>query len=396
MEIIIHRGAAEIGGNCVELIHEGKSILLDFGMPLNSNTRSVPETLSPERISAVVVSHTHQDHIGLADMLPHIPVYIGEGALGMAREASLWIKNSVRLPNAVTFKPSVPFNIAGFSITAYPVDHSAFDSYTLLIGAGGKRVLYSGDFRESGYAAYKTKNFMDNPPKDIDLLLMEGTTVGNATHDNIRESSLVDRICRAVGADTGLVMLAASGQNIDRLITVYKAAGKLKRKFVIDAYAYSMLKTTGVRSIIGALSGISVFIHQRQRLKIKEEELFDRLCPYNQRVYLKNLIEAPNRYIVLFRRDHMGCFKGEILKNAVMIYSMWKKYLEEDETLRKWLESNNIRLEYIHTSGHADTKTLAKFADAVNPKILVPIHTENPEMYQELFKNVTVTDKIAL
>jgi ribonuclease J len=34
MKFRIHRGAKEIGGNCIELSSEGKTLLLDLGMPL--------------------------------------------------------------------------------------------------------------------------------------------------------------------------------------------------------------------------------------------------------------------------------------------------------------------------------------------------------------------------
>jgi ribonuclease J len=40
MKLRIHRGAKEIGGNCIELNAAGKTLLLDLGMPL-----SVPDSV---------------------------------------------------------------------------------------------------------------------------------------------------------------------------------------------------------------------------------------------------------------------------------------------------------------------------------------------------------------
>ena len=37
MQLIIHRGAHEVGGSCVELTFEDSTILLDVGLPLDSN-----------------------------------------------------------------------------------------------------------------------------------------------------------------------------------------------------------------------------------------------------------------------------------------------------------------------------------------------------------------------
>ncbi len=64
MLICIHRGAKEIGGNCVELRAEGKSLLLDLGMPLGDPDRVVPASLSSlateGNILGIIVSRPHR------------------------------------------------------------------------------------------------------------------------------------------------------------------------------------------------------------------------------------------------------------------------------------------------------------------------------------------------
>ena len=44
----------------------------------------------------------------------------------------------------------------------------------------------------------------------------------------------------------------------------------------------------------------------------------------------------------------------------------------------------------VHTSGHADIPTLKAFADAVNAKRIVPIHTFFPEKFKEMFNNAEI------
>jgi len=77
LNIIIHRGASEIGGTCIQLSTDNTTILLDLGLPLNKNSRHIDvAALKPD---AVLISHPHQDHFGLIDALdPEIPVFIGE------------------------------------------------------------------------------------------------------------------------------------------------------------------------------------------------------------------------------------------------------------------------------------------------------------------------------
>jgi len=89
MQIRIHRGAHEIGGNCVEIESRGYSILLDLGLPLTAGAPN--PTLLPDipglvdgsnpHLLGIVLSHTHGDHHGLTGLVHStIPVFMGAQA----------------------------------------------------------------------------------------------------------------------------------------------------------------------------------------------------------------------------------------------------------------------------------------------------------------------------
>ena len=92
MKLIIHRGAHEVGGSCVELGFMDSTILLDAGLPLDYSfdgdlDSELPQPLFDEikqgkkKINGVLLSHAHLDHYGLAGILPQgIPVYCGEAS----------------------------------------------------------------------------------------------------------------------------------------------------------------------------------------------------------------------------------------------------------------------------------------------------------------------------
>jgi ribonuclease J len=81
---------------------------------------------------------------------------------------------------------------------------------------------------------------------------------------------------------------------------------------------------------------------------------------------------------------------ADVLKEAVYVYSQWEGYWELDSYtyLREWLTKHGIPKVSIHTSGHASPYDLKRFATALNPARIVPIHTFMPEKYQDLFDNV--------
>ena len=51
-----------------------------------------------------------------------------------------------------------------------------------------------------------------------------------------------------------------------------------------------------------------------------------------------------------------------------------------------------MRIEELHTSGHATISELKDLANALDPKMIIPIHTFHPEKFQEHFSNVRVVN----
>ena len=67
--------------------------------------------------------------------------------------------------------------------------------------------------------------------------------------------------------------------------------------------------------------------------------------------------------------------------------SMWKGYVDEksgayNKELAKALGSE---YEYLHTSGHCDMKSLREIFRQLQPKAIIPIHTDKPDKFAELF-----------
>ncbi len=79
------------------------------------------------------------------------------------------------------------------------------------------------------------------------------------------------------------------------------------------------------------------------------------------------------------------------LSKARWIYSMWQGYLETDKKIAAFsaeLKNKGTSIDYLHTSGHATVEALQKMAAALKPRMIIPIHTSQPEKYKALFPNV--------
>jgi ribonuclease J len=51
-----------------------------------------------------------------------------------------------------------------------------------------------------------------------------------------------------------------------------------------------------------------------------------------------------------------------------------------------------VNFVYAHTSGHATVDDLQKFAAALRPKMLVPVHTEYGNKFETHFNNVVLLE----
>jgi hypothetical protein len=137
----------------------------------------------------------------------------------------------------VICEPARPLQVGDFRITAYPVDHSAFDSMAFLIEAEGKTLLYSGDLRLHGRKPGMARRLIEAlSGRRVDLLLMEGTHVGSGRERGVTEHELEDLILCQLQESQGLVLASFSPLHVDRLVTFYKAARRGGRTFVVDPY----------------------------------------------------------------------------------------------------------------------------------------------------------------
>ena len=62
------------------------------------------------------------------------------------------------------------------------------------------------------------------------------------------------------------------------------------------------------------------------------------------------------------------------------------------------IKTNKLEIISLHTSGHADIKTIKDFVRDLNPVKIIPVHTETPGKYQEIFGDIVslVDDKMKI
>ena len=136
---------------------------------------------------------------------------------------------------------------------------------------------------------------------------------------------------------------------------------------------------------------IGICVPEWMRRKIKRDGSFDLLERLKtNRVFLDQLAD-PARDILLFRPGLLKEVDAKApLAGAQLLYSNWSGYLADPSTLhvRQWIEAKQMAMHTIHTSGHASLPDLRRFAAALAPQALIPIHSFHTDRFGELFENV--------
>ena len=411
MQITIHRGSHQVGGSCVELTCQDAAILIDVGLPLdfdlNDDPRShLPQPLfkeieeSNKKLHAVILSHAHLDHYGLAGMLPQgIPVYCGKASAELMAITGQISPDKVKPSELQFFKAWRQFQIGAFSITPYLMDHSAFDAYGFLVSAGGKSLFYTGDFRGHGRKAKLLDRLVQHPTQ-VNALLMEGTLIGERTNElSISEFDLENRFVSIIEETPGIVLVTISSQNIDRIVTVFKAAVQTGRKLIIDFYTAEILERLKTFAKLPQASWANIRVCYPQLLGRWFEKLgLDDILARHRKngIRWSRIREDEANAVMLIRAGFLYDIKRFLsLENATWIYSLWPGYFDRSESLRNlksYFEDKGIRYEYLHTSGHATLEDLKKLVDAMTPEMLIPIHSSHPEKFKDYFPNVRLVD----
>lgn len=443
--LTIYRGTHQIGGCCTEISVDEKRILIDFGanLPDTNETSPLPDQKLTAQVfdghptEAVLFTHYHGDHYGLFKSIPeNVPLYIGPVAkqilkvlvpyidLGAAEKGLPRVQGMKTYPYGKWIEPA-----PGIRVLPLYVDHSALDAYMFYIEAAGKRILFTGDFRDHGIVGEKNRvwrTLAAYVPKGIDLLITEGTMLSRShmsqqapycdsngdEHIPVKtEAELGYRVAEVLRRSKYNFVLVSS-TNLDSIMEFYQNTPP-GMHFVCDLYQ--------ARIILRAMKGMEAKgyypqyrtspAHPVLRVLGNENEKWDYwrkvgaslARPLKLRPVTEKDLERDGFVLLARKNTHPKEYTSpfETLRNTYfdrggqLIYSMWDGYLEPDHADPYLLDYIGGRNKiYLHTSGHAYVETIAKLIKAVDPKWIVPMHTEKAEEFSSIPEFAPWSDRV--
>lgn len=394
MNIKIHRGTHQIGGCVTEYEHNGWRLFVDYGEELPGGPKSGDlqiEGLTHGDISksALLITHYHGDHIGSITKLPkELPIYIGK----VGREIKLVLSDhlksvdgihqemSERLQHANTFEAGKGFAFGPFSIMPITIDHSAFDAYAFRIEVDGVSVFHTGDFRTHGFRSKKLPEVIQKFVGEVDYVICEGTNVARPDATNQTERELQQQFEEQFKANKGNVVYLSS-TNIDRLFALYHAALRVGRFFLVDTYQKQIMDAVTQRDPLWGKSKLYQYGNYEPKVLMYDKGEF--LVTDEFKAFLDKL-----GYVLIARANpRFDSFVERIPGEKQKYLSMWNGYVKEGtETYNKNL-ADSLGKDYkpMHTSGHSDMNSMREVFRLLHPKAIIPIHTDNPEGFAQLF-----------
>ena len=395
MNIKVYRGTQQIGGCVTEYEYQGRHLFVDYGEelpggPQTGDLQVEGLTYGDISKSALLITHYHGDHIGCIPKLPKdLPIFMGRISRDIQMELSnrlqmvdVFHRNmSERLKTVHTFEPGRPFSWGSFHIMPLTVDHSAFDAYAFKVEAGGVSAFHTGDFRTHGFRSGRLSDVIEKFVGKVDYVVCEATNVSRPLAASQSEHDLQKEYQELFKENKGNVVYSSS-TNIDRLFGLYHAAKNAGRVFIIDEYQKKIMDIVTQRDSLWSKSRLYQFSEHYKPfvLSVLKGEFW-----MNDR--FKDLLEKKG-YVLMARSNPTFDSLIKRIPGEKQVYlSMWDGYVDKskaayNEQLAKSLGKGYLRM---HTSGHCDMNSLREVFRLLHPKAIVPIHTEKPEDFAQLF-----------
>ncbi len=303
-----------------------------------------------------------------------------------------------------------PDKVAGLELKWWPVDHSIPGAVGLAIKTSIGWIGYTGDIRFHGKSGALTHTFArELAALEPRVLICEGTHIDSRAR--LRERDVVQNALPLVQGAAGRLVIADFGpRNVERLLTFLEIAAQTGRKLVIqpkDVYLLEAIALADPAQFQDPLRYANLYLYEDPKCspRVWEAALRGRWSAQQRTVGPQEVTNAPGEHLLAWSLwDLNDLLDLENTAGGIYLYSNSRAYDDEQaadlDRLRNWVRHMGMTLFGdpddpqaipLHASGHASGQDLLAFVRTVQPRMLIPVHTENPTWWQsQLGATITV------
>ena len=379
-------GLNEVGKNMTLFEYGEDMFLVDCGLAFPDQDMLGVDLVLPDftyvernadRIRGIVITHGHEDHIGV---LPYLLKVLNVSVYGTKLTIGL-IQGKLRehgLLNSASLnviKPGDVITLGGFTVEAIHVNHSIPDALGLAIRCEGGTIVHTGDFK------------IDTTPIDGGMMdlgrlaeigqegvlcLMSDST--NAERPGFTESE------RKVGesfetlfrkAGNNRIIVATFSSNIHRVQQIMNVAASLGRKVAL--VGRSLENVVSISAELGYLNipeGIVIDINMINRYPADKLVIITTGSQGEPMSALTRMAFSDHRKVEIHPNDYVIISATPIPGNEKTVSRVVNELMKlgADVVYEKMYE--------VHVSGHACQEELKMIMGIVKPKYFIPVHGE--------------------
>lgn len=389
-------GTGEIGMNLNLYGHDGRWLMVDCGVTFPKpgrvgadgviHQRSEPDVQMPdpafiadrrERLSGLVITHAHEDHVGAVPYLWPLlqcPVYASRFTAEILRRKLAEFGLLERVPiyevTVGDIRTIGPFKVEWLALT-----HSIPNPSALMIRTAAGSIVHTGDWKLDDSPVvghgYSAQTFIELGEEGVDALVCDSTNAhlpGHSTSEATLHRGLLD----AVSGARGRVVVTAFGSNIARLHTLALIARETGR--YMGLLGRSLVNMSAAARAAGLWNTDEHLIDPAHLGYLPREEVLA-VATGSQgdaRAALRRLVEGSHPDVELEAGDRVIFSARTIPGNEEAIEGLISRL--EDRGVEV-LTPDNAPYP-IHASGHPAQDEIKAMYRWVRPRVAIPVHGE--------------------
>ena len=328
------------------------------------------------RVSGVILTHAHEDHIGALPFLLkeiNVPVFGTPFTLGIVRH-KLEEHDLLTTASLHEVMPREQLKIGPFEVEFIRVNHSVVDGVGLAIRTPVGMLVHTGDFKMSQTIVdgmlTDVNRFAQCGEEGVLALLSDSTNVEKDGH-TISAQEIGAELSRITDAASGRIIVALFASNIARIQQIVNIAKSRGRKIVFNGRSIEV--SVAIARKLGYLDipdGMDIDMEELSHYLDDEVIMVTTGSQGEPMSALARMAAGTHKQINIHPEDTVILSSKFIPGNEKAIANII------NNLYRQGADVVYEKISNIHVSGHAFREELKMMINLTKPKFFMPIHGE--------------------
>ena len=398
LELIPLGGLGEFGMNMMVVACGDTAILIDAGVMFPEPELLGVDLIIPDlrqlqqyKLSALVLTHGHEDHIGA---VPHVLPYVDGPVYGTALtlafvESKLDEDDAAAKKRLVRVRPRDRVRVGSFTIEFVRVTHSVPDCVAVAIETPRGVVFHTGDFKIDQTPldgeAVDFQRIAELGSAGVLVLLADSTNVDRKGFTG-SEVEVIDGFEEIFTGATGKIVVALFASSLYRMQILVDLAAQFDRR--VAFVGRGVIDNAEIAQRLGYLRvPAGVLIRDSDVRNYPSQDVVC-ICTGSQgepQAALPRIAIDDHRHVRLTPDDVVVFSAREIPGNEKAIGRVMNHIARRD------VEVVYDGIKHVHVSGHGSEEELKLMLSLVRPRYFVPIHGE----YRQLARHARVATRVS-